>query len=179
MKFELRAGTEIELTTPGEYREELRRHRLALARHSEINRPLPKTVRGSVLLDGAGAGVIDLGIPSTNRTWNVRRITVNYQDAQAALAAGIAAAYFGNDPTNPMSLVERLGNGTQLPATTKFSADQFVITQDEHLFVRVSGGALSVFAFASAQVIDGPRSTVYEVDLPEGNGKRSSLSTLV
>jgi len=166
VKAELRAGAAIEVITPGEMRHELARHRQRLGQLAEANRPIPKTVEGSITLDATGFGVVDLGTPAAGRTWNVRRVSAVYQDPFAVLAAGIAAIFRGNE-VGPFTFVERIPNGTQLPASDTFSADQLVLMQREHLFVVISGGTVSVPVFASAQAIDGPRSTVYELDLDE------------
>lgn len=179
MRTELRAGAKLEIITASEMRRELQRHRRREGELTEANRPIPKTVEDSITLDAAGVGVVDLGMPALGRTWNVRRVSAIYQDPTAALAAGIAAIFRGNDSTSPFSFIERLGNGTQLPATTKYSADQLVLMQREHLFIRVTGGTVSVPVFCSAQVIDGPRSTVYELDLDEPEPERDLLSNAV
>lgn len=166
MKVRLGANVEVDILTQDELRKALADHRRELARLL-TSKPIPKTVADSVLLDAAGAGVIDLGAPSPGRTWNVRRVACSYQDPTAVLTAGVAAVFRGNDPTNPLNFVERLGNGTQLPATTRYSTDQFVLAQDEHLFIRVSGGTPAVFAFGSAQAVDGLKGVVYDLDEDE------------
>lgn len=163
MKAKLAVGAEVDFLTNDELRSALADHRRELARLLK-DKPITKTVKGTVVLDGTGAGVIDLGMPSPGRTWNVRQVSASYQDAGAALAAGIAAVFRGNDAFNPMNFVERLPNGTQLPAADTFSTDQLVLAQDEHLFVRITGGTVSVAAFAQAQVVDGLKGTVYDLD---------------
>jgi len=178
MRVKFKAGAEFDVMTSREMRHELARHRQRMGQLAEANRPIPKTVEGSITLDAAGFGVIDLGTPAAGRTWNVRRVSATYQDPFAVLAAGVAAIFRGNEQS-PFTFVERIPNGTQLPASDKFSADQFVLMQTERLFVVISGGTVSVPAFASAQVIDGPRSTVYELDLDEPGIEQGLLSNVV
>jgi len=166
MRTKIAVGAEVDFITKGEMEQVLAEHRRAVAKMLRTV-PIPKTIEGTIQLDATGAGVIDLGVPNPGRTWNVRRVSVSYQDPTAALAAGIAAIMRGNDPTNPLNFVERIGNGTQIPGANKYSADQLVLAQDEHLFIRVSAGTVSVFAFGSAQVLDSPKGTVYDLDLEE------------
>ena len=163
MKVKLGAGVEVDFLTNDELVKALAHHRRELAKMLN-DKPVVRTVSGSIQLDAAGAGVIDLGMPGPGRTWSVRRVSASYQDPAAALAAGIAAVFRGNDPTNPLNFVERLPNGTQLPASDTFSTDQFNLAQDEHLFVRIAGGTVSVFAFGSAQVVDARKGIVYDID---------------
>lgn len=166
MKVRLGANVEVDILTQDELRKALADHRRELARIL-TSKPIPRTVADSIQLDATGAGVIDLGVPSPGRTWNVRRVAASYQDPTAALAAGIVAVFRGNDATNPLNFVERIGNGTQVPATTRFSTDQLVLAQDEHLFLRVSGGTPSVAVFGSAQVVDALKGVVYDLDEDE------------
>jgi len=178
VRVALKAGATIDVMTSREMRHELARHRQRMGQLAEANRPIPKTVEGSITLDAAGFGVIDLGTPAAGRTWNVRRVSAVYQDPFAVLTAGVAAIFRGNE-VGPFTFVERIPNGTQLPASDTFSADQLVLMQREHLFVVVSGGTPAVGAFASAQAIDGPRSTVYELDLDEPVIEQGLLSNAV
>lgn len=173
MKTRLVVGAEIDLLTSGELRKELADHRHELARMLN-DHPITRTVSATITLDASGNGTIDLGQPGPGRTWNVKRVSAVYQDVAAALAAGIAILMRGNDPTNPLNFVERIPNGTQLPASDRFSADQVVLQQDEHLFIRIAGGTVSVPVFGSAQVVDARKGAVYEYE-DEDQPKLSSV----
>jgi hypothetical protein len=177
MKAKLTAGASIELLTRDEVRAELARDRRRRAEHEARNRAIVRTVENMVVLDAAGAGTIDLGTPNPGRSWDVRRVSACYQDPAAALAAGIAAIMRGNDPLSPYGFVERLPNGTQLPASDTFSAQQLTLQQDEHLYIRVSGGAAGSAVFGSAQVADSPRGVIFELDDDDAsnNGALSSV----
>jgi len=166
MKAKIGVGAEIDFLTKGEMEQVLADHRREMAKMLRAA-PIPKTVSNEAATDATGAAVIDLGVPGLGRTWNVRRVSATFQDATAALAAGVANIFRGSDPFNPLNFVERIPNGTQLPAFDKFSTDQFVLTQDEHLFVRITGAAATTAVFASAQVVDGIKGIVYDIDEDE------------
>ena len=174
MKAKLSAGVIIDFLTEGELRKALADHRKEMARLLN-DKPVVRTLGDSILLDAAGAGVIDLGAPGPGRTWSVRRVSASYQDPAAALAAGIAAVFRGNDPTNPLNFVERIPNGTQLPASDTFSTDQFNLAQDERLFIRIAAGTPAVSAFGSAQVVDARKGIVYDIDDDQPGPARLSV----
>ncbi len=161
MRAKIAVGAEVDFLTEGELVKALADHRSELAKLLR-RKPNPRDVSNAVTLDATGFGIIDLGAPSQGRTWDVRAVSVVYQDVGAALAAGIAAVMRGNDANSPLNFVRRIGNGTQIPADTAFSTEQLVLGQEEHLFVRISGGTPSVPTFAQAQVLDGIKGTVYE-----------------
>lgn len=163
MKTKLQVGAEIEILTEGELRNALKEHRETLARMLR-DVPIPRTPDGTIVTDGAGNGVIDLGTPGLGRTWNVRRVTASGQDPTAA--AGAVNAYLYRDEiTNPANFVAILSATLPRGAESRFSADQLVLGQDEHLLVRITGGGAAVPFFASAQVVEGRKGTVYEVDV--------------
>lgn len=164
MKTKLAVGAEVEFLTDHELREALKDHRRELGKLLRRT-PIPKDVSNSVLLDATGFGIIDLGAPNAGRTWDVKQVSVVYQDVGAALAAGIAALMRGNDANNPLNFVRRMGNGTQIPADTAFSSQQLVLGAEEHLFVRISTGTASAMTFAQAQIMDGIEGTIYEYDV--------------
>jgi hypothetical protein len=163
VKTKIAVGAEIDFLTDGELRKALQDHRDVLSKMLR-DVPIPRTPDGTVITDAAGNGVIDLGNPGLGRTWNVRRVSASGQDPTAA--AGAVNAYLYRDEiTNPANFVCILSTTLPRGIDKEFSADQLVLGQDEHLLVRITGGGAAVAFFASAQVVEGRKGTVYEIDV--------------
>jgi hypothetical protein len=174
VKTRIAVGADIEVMTPGEFKEAMAEHRREVRKMFDA-KPVTRTVSNPVTLDAAGDGVIDLGMPGPGRTWSVRRVSAVYQDVGAALAAGIASLVRGNDANNPLNFVERIPNGTQLPASDTFGAGQVDLEQDEHLFIRIDAGTASAPVFGSAQVIDTPKGTVFDLEREDERPKLTAV----
>jgi hypothetical protein len=159
-KYRLAAGVDVDLLTSGELRKELDAHARKLRRMLN-DRPIPRTPQASATLDSNGLGTVNLGNPSAGRQWDVRRVNVCGQVPSAAFA-GTAVIYRGS--VGPLSFVDSTAT---LPNVSTWSAEEFTLRPDESIIVQVTGGLAGAVMFVSAQVMDGPKSQLYEVDLPD------------
>jgi len=119
----------------------------------------PTTTEGAVTIDAAGEGIIKLGPPSLEHSWDVRRIAVSPQDPLTDSAA-VAFVFRGGTVEHPMMFVDR--TRTPLPVVAPWDEGQFTLRPGEPLFVQFTGATPGERMFASMQAIERPTEQVPE-----------------
>lgn len=148
----------------GSVREEIQRMRAENAEDrvqralSRIKNYIPLTQ--TVVLDGSGNGVIDMGTPALGRVWTVRQLATAVQGFElvAPAAAFIAGWYIGvNVPGNTTRFTSQW-RLTQYnpPVVNTYTADIHQARMGEHLFAMITGGTAGNTIVANAVVLDEP-----------------------
>jgi hypothetical protein len=161
MKVALHAGAELDVLTQGELAKELDTFSKAMRRIVGA-RPRVRSLEQRGIVPAAGPLDIDLGAPPTGQAWDLRRLSVVSQDPTAAIV-GTAIVYRA-EPGVPTNVVDGAGTGmpSPLPNFGTYSAFQITLRQDEHLFVRLTGGTPDQVIWVPAQVIMLPMGDVFE-----------------
>jgi len=107
-------------------------------------------------LNGAGAGIVDLGGPKQGYMWRVRRVSIS--DAQsftASMGAAVGQFYEGipSDAANAVTMRPQLviWPFASLPNAATFGADEVPLSYPEHLVAVVTGGTANQVLQASAR----------------------------
>lgn len=105
------------------------------------------SLMGSATGDASGNALIDFGVPSVGRYWEITSITVVGNDDHTVVANVAVALYVGN-PTVPSlaGLVlpgNQGGSAAGIPTTAQFGRWQVACMSQDHVFLRIYGGPAS------------------------------------
>lgn len=160
-EVELRAGAKVSFLSRDELATELRTFEKELRRIVGA-RPRVRSIEQMGVVPATGPLDIDLGAPPTGQAWDLRRLSIVSQDPTAAIVG--TAILYKAEPGIPTNVLDGAGTGmpSPLPNFGTYDAFQITLRQDEHLFVRLTGGTAAQVIWIPAQVIMLPMGDVFE-----------------